>query len=192
MLSDSKFAPALTTQALLFNEQKQYDKALEFALKAKAIWPERWQPYGNIGFALIGLGKPDEAEAAYISAINYSPTWPNVYDEIASFFIQRGKRDMAEQAYHKGLVKFPEQPDLLLHYGQFLLAANRKAQAQNYLVKAYRVTPDEIAVWAALLPLSVNTKDPILLEVREKAATYVQTKPYTPTGQLLSTLLKTP
>ena len=192
LLTDPKFVPAMTTQAYLFNEQKQYDKALEFALKAKVFWPERWQPYTNIGHALIGLGKPDEAEAAYISTIAYNPTWPIVYDEVASFFIQRGKRDMAEQVYHKGLVKFPEQPDLLLHYGQFLLAANRKEQALNYLIKAYRVSPNEVAVWAALLPLSGNTKDPVLLEVREKAATHINTKPDTPAAQQLNTLLRAP
>jgi tetratricopeptide (TPR) repeat protein len=180
----------MTTQSYLFNEQKQYDKALEFALKAKAFWPERWQPHVNIGHAMIGLGKLDEAEAAYTSTIAYNPTWPIVYDEVASFFIQRDKREMAEQVYHKGLVKFPEQPDLLLHYGQFLLAANRKEQALNYLSKAYRATPDDVTVWAALLPLSANTKDPVLLEVRQKATVHINTKPDTPTAQQLNTLLR--
>ncbi len=92
-------------------------------------WPERWQPYANIGHAADGLGKKDEAEAAYRYTIAYNPTWPSVYDELAAFFIQRNKREFVEQIYHKGLLKFPTNTELLSHYGQFLLAAGRQEQA---------------------------------------------------------------
>lgn len=173
---NSKFVPAMTTQAYLFNEKKEYEKAMIFALKAKELWPERWQPYVNIGDALVGLGRPEEAEAAFMSTIAFNPTWWIVYDDIAQFFNQRGKRDIAEQIYHKGLLKFPENPKLLLHYGQFLLDAVRKEQALNYLSKAYRVAPDDVKIWVELLKLSEIQQDPILIEVRQKAEAYVKSK----------------
>lgn len=172
--ADPNFVPALTTQAYLLNEQKQYEKAMEFALKAKSYWPERWQPYANIGHAADGLGKKDEAEAAYRATIAYNPTWPSVYDELAAFFIQQNKRDFAEQIYHKGLVKFPTNTELLLHYGQFLLASGRQEQALNYLVKAYRAHPEHGEVWIEILKVAKNTKDPALVEVREKAEAYLK------------------
>lgn len=172
--TDSKFVPAMNTQAYLLNEQKRYDQAMEFALKAKVYWPERWQPYANIGDAARGLEKKDEAEAAYRSAITYNPTWPSVYDEIAIFFLEIGKRDFAEQIYNKGLVKFPTNTELLLHYGQFLLAAQRQEQALNYLFKAYRTHPENGEVWLAILKVAKTTKDPALAEVREKAEAYLK------------------
>jgi tetratricopeptide (TPR) repeat protein len=172
--ANPNFVPALTTQSYLLNEQKQYEKAMEFALKAKSYWPERWQPYANIGHAADGLGKKDEAEAAYRATIAYNPTWPSVYDELAAFFIQQNKRDFAEQIYHKGLVKFPTNTELLLHYGQFLLAAGRQEQALNYLVKAYRAHPENGEVWIEILKVAKNTKDPALAEVREKAEAYLK------------------
>jgi tetratricopeptide (TPR) repeat protein len=172
--NDPKFVPAMSTQSYLFNEQKQYDKAMEFALRAKSYWPERWQPHVNIGHAADGLGRKDEAEAAYRSTIAYNPTWPGVYDELAVFFIDRGKRDFAEQIYHKGLLKFPTHPRLLLHYGQFLLAAGRQEQALNYLVKAYRLNPENIEVWVEVLKAAKSKKDPVLLEVRDKAEAYLK------------------
>ncbi|PHY05058.1 MAG: hypothetical protein CK528_16265 [Alcaligenaceae bacterium] len=172
--TNPKFVPAMNTQAYLLNEQKQYEKAMEFALRAKSYWPERWQPYANIGDAADGLGKKDEAEAAYRTAISYNPTWPSVYDELAIFFIQRGKRDFAEHVYHKGLVKFPTNTELLLHYGQFLLIAGRQEQALNYLVKAYTTSPDNIEIWVEILKTAKATKDPVLLEVRGKAEAHLK------------------
>ena len=100
--ADPNFVPALTTQAYLLNEQKQYEKAMEFALKAKSYWPERWQPYANIGDAADGLGKKEEAEVAYRATIAYNPTWPSVYDELAAFFIQQNKRDFQSRFITKG------------------------------------------------------------------------------------------
>jgi len=172
--TNPKFVPALTTQSYLLNEQKQYEKAMEFALKAKSYWPDRWQPYANIGHAADGLGKKDEAEAAYRSTIAYNPTWPSVYDELATFFIQQNKRDFAEQIYHKGLLKFPAYTELLLHYGQFLLVSGRQEQALNYLVKAYRTNPENGEVWIEILKIAKTTKDPALAEVREKAEAYLK------------------
>ncbi|MEI8401781.1 MAG: tetratricopeptide repeat protein [Alcaligenaceae bacterium] len=172
--TDPKFVPAMNTQSYLFNEQKQYEKAMEFALRAKSYWPERWQPHVNIGHAADGLGKKDEAEAAYRATIAYNPTWPSVYDELAVFFLDRGKRDFAEQIYHKGLLKFPTNPDLLFHYGQFLLTAGRQEQALNYLLKAYRVNPENGEIWIEVLKLAKATKDPVLLEVREKAEAHLK------------------
>ncbi|MEN9590439.1 MAG: hypothetical protein RLZZ481_2225 [Pseudomonadota bacterium] len=172
--TNPKFVPAMNTQAYLLNEQKQYDKAMEFALRAKSYWPERWQPHVNIGHAADGLGKKDEAEAAYRAAIAYNPTWPSVYDELAVFFIDRGKRDFAEHVYHKGLLRFPTNTELLLHYGKFLLAAGRQEQALNYLVKAYRTHPENGEVWLEILKIAKTTKDPVLAEVREKAEAYLK------------------
>jgi tetratricopeptide (TPR) repeat protein len=172
--TNPKFVPALTTQSYLLNEQKQYEKAMEFALKAKSYWPDRWQPYANIGHAADGLGKKDEAEAAYRSTIAYNPTWPSVYDELATFFIQQNKRDFAEQIYHKGLLKFPAYTELLLHYGQFLLVSGRQEQALNYLVKAYRTNPENSEVWIEILKIAKTIKDPALAEVREKAEAYLK------------------
>ncbi len=172
--ADPNFVPALNTQSYLLNEQKQFEKAMEFALKAKSYWPERWQPYANIGDAADGLGKKDEAEAAYRSAIAYNPTWPSVYNEIAAFFIQRNKREFAEQIYHKGLLKFPANTELLLHYGQFLLVSGRQEQALNYLVKAYRTNPENGEIWVEILKIAKTSKDPALAEVRETAEAYLK------------------
>ena len=175
--ADAKFVPAMTTQAYLFNEKKEHEKALTFALKAKEYWPERWQPYVNIGDALMGMGKEEEAESAFLSTISFNPTWWIVYDDIAHFFIRRGKREIAEQVYHKGLLKFPENPKLLLHYAQFLLSAQRKEQALNYLSKAYRVAPDDVAIWLELLKINEPRQESVLGEVQKKAQAYVKSKP---------------
>jgi tetratricopeptide (TPR) repeat protein len=178
------------TQAYSFNEQKTYDKAMVFALKAKEFWPNRWQPYVNLGDALVGMGKPEEAEAAFISSISFNPTWWIVYDDIAAFFVQRNKLDIAEEVFHKGLLKFPENTKLLLHYGQFLLKVNRQEQAMNYLLKAYRLTTDDPVVWTELLKISTATPDPSLADVRKKAAMYVKSKPDEPLSQTMKKILE--
>jgi tetratricopeptide (TPR) repeat protein len=188
--SDANFVPAMTTQAYSFNEQKKYDKAMEFALRAKQYWPNRWQPHVNIGDALVGMGKLEEAEAAFISTISYNPTWWNVYDDIAKFFVQRDKRDIAEEVFLKGLLRFPENTKLLLHYGQFLLQVDRQEQATNYLMKAYRITGEDPMIWAELLKISSTKPDPALDEIRKKAQKYIKSNPDEALSQNMKKILE--
>ena len=123
--SNPEFVPAMTTQGFLYNEKGEFAKALEFSEKAKKYWPNNWRPYNIAGDALDGLGRGNEAEAAYIQTIKYNPSWWISYDEISAFHLKRNRPDLAEEAFHKGLLKFPDNVTLLSKYANFLLSSNK-------------------------------------------------------------------
>lgn len=187
---DSEFPTALATQALLYNETKEYDKALKFAKKAKQYWPESWGPFSLAGKSYDGLNRGDEAEAAYIEAIKRSPTWWNSYDEISAFHLKRNKLDLAEQVFHMGLNKFPDNVHLLTRYADLLLTLDRKEQAFNYLSKAHKLDPSNMKIWITILGVEEYKNDPMFLAVKKLAGEKIKTNSADPDIYKLKTLLK--
>jgi tetratricopeptide (TPR) repeat protein len=163
---------------------------LEFSERAKKYWPKNWRPYNIAGDALDGLGRGDDAEAAYIQTIKFSPSWWNSYDEISAFHLKRNRPDLAEEAFHKGLVKFPENVTLLSHYAEFLLSSNKKEQAFNYLTKAHKIEPKNMKVWAILLEIEDYKNDPLIVEIKKLALEKIKENPSDATVKKLKSLLK--
>jgi tetratricopeptide (TPR) repeat protein len=188
--NNREFVPAITTQAFLFNEKGEFAKALEFSEKAKKYWPNNWRPYNNAGDALDGLGRGDEAEAAYIQTIKYNPSWWTSYDEISAFHLKRKRADLAEEVLLKGLTKFPENTKLLTSYGEYLLHANKKEQAFNYLSKAHKVEPTNVKVWELLIRLDEYKNDPLIIEVHKLVREKIRDNPSAPIAKKLHALLK--
>ena len=141
--STNKFPPSITTQSLLYNESGRYDKGLEFALKAKDLWPNNWRPFNLMGDALDGLDRKDEAEQAYIETIQREPNWWVVYSEMTDFHLKRGKNKLAEKTLNVGLRKFPDNSKLLLKYAEVLLMDGRSQEAVNYLEKSIKLNPKD-------------------------------------------------
>jgi tetratricopeptide (TPR) repeat protein len=183
------FAPAITTQGFLYNEKGEFIKGLEFSDKAKKIWPNNWRPFNIAGDALDGLGRGDEAELAYIETIKRNPSWWLSYDEIATFHIKRKRMDLAEEAFHKGLVKFPDNVKLLSHYAELLLELNRNEQALSYLIKAYKIEPQNIKVWMSFLRVDAFKNEPIVSEIKKMALEKIKNNSIDPAMNELKMLL---
>ena len=187
--NNPEFVPAMTTQGFLFNEKGEFAMALEFSEKAKKYWPNNWRPYNIAGDAFDGLGRGDEAEAAYIQAIKYNPSWWISYDEISAFHLKRKRTDLAEEAFHKGLTKFPDNVTLLTHYAEYLLTSNKKEQAFNYLSNAHKLEPKNVKVWLVLLGIDEYKNDPVVNEIKKLAAEKIKESPSDPKMNKLKSLL---
>jgi len=188
--SNPEFVPAMTTQGFLYNEKGEFAKALEFSEKAKKYWPNNWRPYNIAGDALDGLGRGNEAEAAYIQTIKYNPSWWISYDEISAFHLKRNRPDLAEEAFHKGLLKFPDNVTLLSKYANFLLSSNKVEQAFNYLSKAHKAEPQNIKVWETILAIKEYKNNPLVIDIKKLAAEKIKEKPSDPAVKKLKSLLE--
>lgn len=188
--NNPEFVPALNTQGFLYNEKGEFAKALEFSEKAKKYWPKNWRPYNIAGDALDGLGRGDEAEAAYIETIKFTPSWWTSYDEISAFHLKRNRPDLAEAAFQKGLLKFPENVTLLSHYAEHLLSSNRKEQAFNYLSKAHKIEPNNMKVWVSILAIEDYKNDPLAIEIKKLATEKIKENPSDLSLKKLKSLLK--
>lgn len=167
--NNPEFVPAINTQGYLYNETKEFDKALAFTKRAQKYWPNDWRPFNIAGDAYDGLGQGDEAEAAYIETIKRSPTWWSSYVEIAAFHLKRNRPDLAEESLHRGLMKFPENVTLLNQFAVLLLNEKRNEQAFNYLTKAHKIEPNNIEVWINILAMKEISNDPLITRITEKS-----------------------
>jgi len=163
---------------------------LEFSDKAKKYWPNNWRPYNLAGDAFDGLGRGDEAEAAYIQTIKFNPSWWSSYDEISAFHLKRKRTDLAEEAFQKGITKFPENVTLLTHYAEHLLASNQKELAFNYLSKAHKVEPKNIKLWTLILGIEEYKNDPLVIEIKKIAMDKIKENPSDQTLNKLKSSLK--
>ena len=62
----------------------------------------------NMGVALTGQGKPDEAIAAYNKALLIKPDYAEVHNNIGAAFKAQGKPDEAIAAFNKALLIKPD------------------------------------------------------------------------------------
>ena len=85
-------------QVLLFSGQ--YDLALECCRKALELDPDYWLLYLGIGWVCLGMGKPEEAMAAFEVARRRQPQSPWVLAGIASCLALTGKKEEAREVVH--------------------------------------------------------------------------------------------
>lgn len=64
--------------------------------QAKAIAPKDWRPLSLLGVAMEQTQRPEEAQAAYLAALQLSPENPAVLSNFALFRAARGQKDEAE------------------------------------------------------------------------------------------------
>jgi predicted Zn-dependent protease len=156
---DPNFPWAINVQSYLFNEQKEYEKGLEWSSKAVKLLPNYWQPHSNLADSLAGLGKLQDAEAEYLKTIELNPTWASQYVDVILFLQNQNKNADIEKLFHKGIRRFPTNPQLLVLYASYLDKLGRKEQALHYLNSAYKSNPNDPLVWDGFMNFT-GPKDP--------------------------------
>ena len=167
---DGKSPQAQNVQSILFNQQKMYSRALEYAKLELESWPDRWNPYANMAAAYAGLGQDAEARKNYLKSISLDPRGVIQYQEAARYFIEKGATQLAEGVLDKGMKKYPLDASLLMSYSTVMMKSGKFQLAARSLAKALKIEPDNRQIWAAVAQLPPGT-DPILQrDVEQKVA----------------------
>jgi tetratricopeptide (TPR) repeat protein len=123
-------------------EQWEYRAArqlLERAVKANPNDPYAWN---DLGRALHGLGRLDEARKAYEKQIAISPKHVYAYNNLGLVFAEEGRWEKAVESYQKQLEVHSGDVYATRNLPRALLQLGRWAEAANAATKAVAAQPD--------------------------------------------------
>lgn len=78
------------TMASAYFQLRNYNKALIFYKKVRALKPMSWSSYFNLGMTHEQLGNIDQAIAMYQQAQKMNPGNKQIYTKLTSLYTRRG------------------------------------------------------------------------------------------------------
>ncbi|MBN1395106.1 MAG: tetratricopeptide repeat protein [Pirellulales bacterium] len=108
-----------------------------------AIWedtvakaPNNARAHENLGLALAGRGRFDEAIWHYRRSLDIIPNWAAAYNDLGNIYMYRGRLDLAVEYYNETLKLSPKNASAHNNLGNVLLAVGRTNEAVNHYYKA--------------------------------------------------------
>lgn len=130
------------TAGLVYAEDGNYQKALEYydkALKSNKNFHAVWT---NKGTALGEMGKLEESLKCFDKALRYYPRSPALLNNKGETLQKLGKYSDAMKYIDKGLKVDPKLPMLWLTKGEIFMDLKRYEEALEYINKALELDPD--------------------------------------------------
>ncbi len=155
------YAPEVAYPALVrvLIEQGQFDKAISEASREQGRSPATAELTALIGTAQLGLGKVQQAAAAFSAALARDPA--NETAAIGRAKIAVAERDLprANQLIDELLGRAPSSRQALLLKGDLLTVAHSDKEAVQAYEKAIDLRPRAMRPYLNLVPLLVRQKD---------------------------------
>jgi len=104
--------------------------------------PGCWMAHYNLGIALDGRGKTDEAIAQYQQAIDLRPRYVEAHYNLARLLAQKGQLDDAVTHYEKALEINPADAEAQNNLGVTLFGSGRVDEAIAHYQEALKIRPD--------------------------------------------------
>jgi hypothetical protein len=113
----------------------------------------------NMGLANLQNGNLQEAEKAYLQAIQINDKFPEAYNDLAVVYGDMGRYDKAENITREGLKIAPD--NALLHYtlGAILEITGRREEARPEFEETLRLNPDKVEAREGLKRLQGEKKE---------------------------------
>jgi Flp pilus assembly protein TadD len=103
--------------------------------------PNDFHAQTQLGIALAGLGRLDEAIAAFRRAIQITPQSPEAHNNLGNALRERGRFDEAVAACRRALELKPEFPEALVNLGASLAAQGQLEKAIAAYRRALEIKP---------------------------------------------------
>lgn len=138
---DPRHFGALVMLGMIAARQQDFPAAVEALTRAVAVQPESVEAHGNLGNALLALGRPAEALASYETAAALAPGQPLLRYNMGNALWRLGRLDAALAAYDDVLRQKPEFPQAHNNRGMVLKELRRLPEALTALQTASRLNP---------------------------------------------------
>jgi tetratricopeptide (TPR) repeat protein len=124
--------------------------AARFYTAALALRPDNPAVQSNLGTALRGAGKLDDAVAAFRRAIQLNPDFAEAHTNLGTTLLQQGKTAEAVAACRQAVALKPDFAPAHLNLGQALRAAGKMDEAVAAFRTALRLDPRQVSAHLAL------------------------------------------
>ncbi len=143
MLHGAKWAVAfvIPLTALWFGQLHGKQPEVNRSAWVVADLPAGARQHYNYGAALQNVGRLDEAEQEYYTALRFDPNYVKVHMNLAQLFMSKSKLDEARKHYEKALQLEPHTGEVHSGYAYLLERLGRADEAQAEYENAIRLTP---------------------------------------------------
>lgn len=146
LTAEPKFAPALSTMALCFFEEKDFKKAAEYARAALEQSPNESEFHFVLGMVQTGLEEWEAAINSIETAVALNPNNAEYFVQLSLLYLQLKIYGKARQNLEKALAIDPGHEvalGLRSHYENLL---GRDQSARQYMDKAIGANPENTAL----------------------------------------------
>ncbi|KAF0244387.1 MAG: TPR repeat-containing [Planctomycetota bacterium] len=127
---------------------QNYESALELYARAEEIAPGSASRWLNRGFALLELGKLEEARAAFQRSVSLDPLDAQAVSNLGTVLTRMGSPEQGIDCYRKALELGGEDARTLLNLGNAAAMAKRLPDALSAFERACAAEPGEARAWA--------------------------------------------
>lgn len=125
----------------IYLEWRAYDLALEWAAQMEERFPNSVVGLVLKGDALYGIGRPREAEQAYIDAIGRDPRLPGLYERLADLYDREKQYARAVENWKHAVALEPGRWTYRMQLAESYLATGDKTSAVAEYREALKLNP---------------------------------------------------
>ncbi len=128
-----------------YNENR-FEEAIDAFQKCLQLSPKHVKAEDNLGLSLQGLGRNEEAQAAFLKAIEWQSTetaknpWP--YIDFGSFLLENNRPEKAIPYLQNAIELTPDSAKAHQQLGKAYLALRKLDKAQAELEESVKLEPD--------------------------------------------------
>lgn len=134
---DQKLWKAYNGLGMLYNQDRQFDQAIQAFSRAIAIQPRSPQLYNNLGMSYLLKADFGKAEQCFRYALKLDPEYKRAANNLGLVYARQGKYSKAHQAFSRGSGKHQAHNNI----GCFLAWAGDNERAADEFRKALRLSP---------------------------------------------------
>jgi Flp pilus assembly protein TadD len=140
---------AITTLAsapkdqLTVEQRTAFEKAIDEYVRAQLTNADRPEAHLNIGLLYAQIGRIDEAESEYQTAIKLQPSFVPAYVNLADLYRIKGRDDEGERTLGEALKLSPQNAEVYHALGLLLVRKKQMPEAIDALEKSAKLKPDD-------------------------------------------------
>ncbi|MBI4345692.1 MAG: tetratricopeptide repeat protein [Elusimicrobia bacterium] len=127
--------------AVLFNDRKEFSRALSHAEESLRLFPDYTLAQINAAVSLSSLGRPNEARVHLERTVELTPADPMVHYNLGFVYGSLGRRAEAIHATLRALQLNPNQAGAHNNLGHYLRLEGRLDEAISHFQEALRLNP---------------------------------------------------
>jgi tetratricopeptide (TPR) repeat protein len=141
---DPSHADSLHLLGVAALQQAKHQLALGYISEAIAQAPGNGLYHGNLGTVLKALGRLDDAEASYRTALRLKPDHADALSNLGNLLVDLARATEAETCYRTALALQPDHRDASVNLASALVALGRPEDAEEAYRTVLRHRPDHV------------------------------------------------
>jgi protein O-mannosyl-transferase len=134
------YASTLNNLGLLRSRQERYDEAIAYFQRAIADRPNYMSPHKNLAKTYLDMGREQDAEREYRTAIDLAPLSSGARNDFAKYLLEHGRPAEAQEQYAISAQVDPNS-EAQVNLGSFLASAGDVDRARAAYASAVAMDP---------------------------------------------------